>query len=115
MENKIDKGVASDFQDGSTVEEESTENVVKTRRGKPLNKSSFELPLHELKTYVNNGTKKVWEALESSAKELSKPSKSKKDEDARPVTKVTAIVPQLSKCLKFEAVWGGGGGGRALN
>ena len=23
---------------------------------------------------------------------------------------LAAIVPQLSKCLKFEAVWGGGGG-----
>ena len=22
---------------------------------------------------------------------------------------IMAIVPQLSKCLKFEAVWGGGG------
>ena len=37
--------------------------------------------------------KKVWEALESVTKELSKPSKSKKDEDTRPVTKVATSNP----------------------
>ena len=53
------------FRIKSTIEEESTESVVKTRRGRPPNKSSSELTLHELKTYVNNEMKKVWEGLES--------------------------------------------------
>ena len=72
-EVKLIKVLQVTFRIKSTIEEESTENVVKTRRGRPPNKSSSELTLHELKTYVNE-MKKVWEALESLAKELSKPS-----------------------------------------
>ena len=75
LESKIDKGAASDFQGKSTIEEESTVNDMKTKRGRPPNKSSSEVPLRELKAYVNNEMKKVWEALESLTKELSKPSK----------------------------------------
>ena len=93
LESKIDKGAASDFQDKSTIEKESTVNVMKTRRGRHRNKSSSESPLQELKAYVNNEMKKVWEILESLTKELSKLSKSKKDEDTGPVTKVAASNP----------------------
>ena len=39
LESKVGK---ADFQDKSTIEEESTENVVKTRRGRPPNKLSSE-------------------------------------------------------------------------
>ena len=28
----------------------------------------------------------------------------------RTVVQIWPIVPQLSKCLKFKAIWGGGGG-----
>ena len=93
MESKIDKGTASDFQGKSTIEEESTVNVMKTKRGRSPNKLSSEAPLRELKAYVNNEMKKVWEALESLTKELSKPSKSKKDKDTGPVTKVATSNP----------------------
>ena len=93
LESKIDKGAACDFQGKRTIEEESTVNVMKTKRGRPPNKSSSEAPLRELKAYVNNEMKNVWEALESLTKELSKPSKSKKDEDTGTVTKVATSNP----------------------
>ena len=93
LESKIDKGTASDFQGKSTIEEESTVNVMKTKRRRLPNKSSSEAPLRELKAYVKNEMKKVWEALESLTKELSKPSKSKKDKDTGPVTKVATSNP----------------------